>query len=626
MPAPFQVEGGGPGVFDGPSHSAGRNGAKRPPSRERGSPSPRIGGAAVNPWFPLHPECAGRDMEIAGILQIIGSARIVGVTGAPGIGKSHLAGTVACQLGESGVVLSLAGCLDRADVVRSVGDALGVFPCGDEAAVRVAAGTRWLLVDDVNPLTAEALLALDLQGPVVLVGEVGDGVASFELGPLPLDVVEGFAPGMATGNPLHALLGLAAGCRVEALPERLDVARSLAGLPMGLGIRVELPVPAIALRPDARDRRVLRAGVAALVPGTAAQGARWVDGVLSARPARREALRSAAFGAAVQGIPDPRDVLLLRLLAQQANEMGPSVGVWSAAAGARLALRMGQVGEARGLLRIPEPRGAVDAGLLRWVDGDALLALGDVGAARACWRQAEVSFRLARDVAVPGWVELALASAEQLALRGHEQPAGQLVAEARALAREVGALDGVAASWRASAALAASMGEPLSASQFLAEAGSLEPDAPTFGVAVCLLAREGRTAEALRSILEQTAEDPLQRANLMRRRADLHLREGTNVRAGRAAREAAALYASVGEHVSSAQCLRVAADALALSGHLGEAAHLYAAVLSLQVRVQDLAGLERTLLRAALVDEARGAPASAIIRREQRAALVRLRG
>ena len=42
--APFQVEGGGPGVFAGLSHSAGRNGAKRPPIRERGSPSARIGG------------------------------------------------------------------------------------------------------------------------------------------------------------------------------------------------------------------------------------------------------------------------------------------------------------------------------------------------------------------------------------------------------------------------------------------------------------------------------------------------------------------------------------------------------------------------------------------------------
>ncbi len=47
LTAPFQVEGGGPGVFDGPSHSTGRNGAKRPPSRERGSPSARIGEAGL---------------------------------------------------------------------------------------------------------------------------------------------------------------------------------------------------------------------------------------------------------------------------------------------------------------------------------------------------------------------------------------------------------------------------------------------------------------------------------------------------------------------------------------------------------------------------------------------------
>ncbi len=44
QPAPFQVEGDGLGVFDEPSHSAGRNGAKEPSIRARGSPSARIGG------------------------------------------------------------------------------------------------------------------------------------------------------------------------------------------------------------------------------------------------------------------------------------------------------------------------------------------------------------------------------------------------------------------------------------------------------------------------------------------------------------------------------------------------------------------------------------------------------
>ena len=43
LTAPFQVEGGGPGVFDGPSHSTGRNCAKGPSIRARGSPSARIG-------------------------------------------------------------------------------------------------------------------------------------------------------------------------------------------------------------------------------------------------------------------------------------------------------------------------------------------------------------------------------------------------------------------------------------------------------------------------------------------------------------------------------------------------------------------------------------------------------
>ncbi len=45
QPAPLQGEGDGLGVFDEPSHSAGRNGAKEPSIRARGSPSARIDGA-----------------------------------------------------------------------------------------------------------------------------------------------------------------------------------------------------------------------------------------------------------------------------------------------------------------------------------------------------------------------------------------------------------------------------------------------------------------------------------------------------------------------------------------------------------------------------------------------------
>jgi hypothetical protein len=71
--------------------------------------------------------------------------------------------------------------------------------------------------------------------------------------------------------------------------------------------------------------------------------------------------------------------------------------------------------------------------------------------------------------------------------------------------------------------------------------------------------------------------------------------------------------------------LRVAADALALSGHLEEAANLYIAVIAQQVRLQDLGGLKRSLGRAALVDEARGAGDSAALRRSQLAAVQRAR-
>lgn len=598
----------------------------------------------MTPWAPLPTECAGREMELRALQQLVEGVRTVAITGAPGIGKTHLAGALATRLPGAGVVVSLAGCVERADVVRAVGDALGVFPCGDEAAVRAGAGGLWLLADDVTPATVDALLGLDLQGAVVLVGEPGEGVSCVELGPLPLDVVDTFAPGAETGNPLHALLAITYGCPIADLPQRLAAARPLAGLPMGLGIRVDLPLPGVVLRSDARDRRILRTGVAALVGGSASESAAWVRTLLVQRPARGAALRASAYGAPTEGIPDPRDILLLRLLAQHSPSGSGSaepddVAVWSVAVGARLLLRSGQVGEARGFLRLVRATAPAAAGLLRWVDGDALLALGDVLAARLAWAEAERHFQGVAEAgaAGTGWVELLLSSAEQLALRGHQQAAGTLVGRARGLAREAGDEQGVSASWRASASLAAAMGETLSADQFLLESlppvmemaasAAVRPAEPyaTVLTRVAILTREGRTSEALRLLQGLSSDDPLPRANLVRRRAELLIREGANGRAARAAREAAALYASVGEHVSSAQSLRVAADALALSGRLEEAANLYIAVIALQVRVQDMAGLERSLLRAAIVDEARGEDESARLRREQRAAVRRAR-
>lgn len=594
----------------------------------------------MTPWAPLPIECAGRESELAALQHLVDGVRTVAITGPPGIGKTHLAGALAGRLPGPGVVVSLAGCSERADVVRAVGDALGVFPCGDEAAVRAGGGGLWVLADDVTPATVDALLGLDLQGAVVLAGEPCEGVKCVELGPLPFDVVATFAPGTATGNPLHALLAVTYGCPVAELPERMRAARPLAGLPMGLGIRVDVALPGLLLRSDARARRILRAGVAALVGGSAAESAAWVRTLLAQAPARGAALRATAYGAPAEGIPDPRDILLLRLLSQHSPGAEPDdVAVWSVAVGARLLLRAGQVGEARGMLRVVRPKAPVAAGLLRWVDGDALLALGDVAAARLAWAEAEHHFQGSAQagVAASGWVELLLSSAEHLALRGHQQVAGTLVGRARGLAREAGDERGLSASWRASASLAAAMGETLKADQLLIESvppvmaiggrtspASAEPRA-TVLTRVAILTREGRTGEALRLLQDLSSDDPLPRANLVRRRAELLIREGGHGRAARAAREAAALYASVGEHVSSAQSLRVAADALALSGRLDEAASLYIAVISLQVRVQDMAGLERSLLRAAIVDEARGYEESARLRRQQRAAVRRAR-
>jgi hypothetical protein len=94
--------------------------------------------------------CPGREVELDAALRLLEQRGSLWITGEPGIGMSHFATALSARLPGPGVVVSLAGCTGRADVVRAFGSALGVFPCGDEAAVRAGAGSLWVVADDVR--------------------------------------------------------------------------------------------------------------------------------------------------------------------------------------------------------------------------------------------------------------------------------------------------------------------------------------------------------------------------------------------------------------------------------------------------------------------------------------------
>jgi hypothetical protein len=169
-------------------------------------------------------------------------------------------------------------------------------------------------------------------------------------------------------------------------------------------------LPAVATVPDARDRVVLRRGIAARVARLEE-----ADATARALPAI-EGLLALARGAHAPGEPDPRDLLLLRGLAVRLPPGDD--GARCLAAAARLAVAAGQARVARAMVADRLARGGppIELGTLYWADGDALVAVGEVEEAARRWAEASAAYRRARDGARAAAV--LRRAADRLAARG----------------------------------------------------------------------------------------------------------------------------------------------------------------------------------------------------------------
>lgn len=548
---------------------------------------------------------------------------MVGLGGEPGVGKTTLAGAVARASGRAIVAVSLAGCTTADDAVRALGDAVGAGPCGDEGATLQAlrrSPPLFFVIDDV----AEADTLAPVERLVAGLANTRVLVLS-ERALLPRHIEIGDASGGAPGSALLARLCQSLGVTdpqdaLEALPPE---AKSLAAFPMGVPAGTFGPLPATILQPDLRDRLILRRGIAARLPPSAASNA---EPVLRAL----HPLLDLARGAHPARVPDVRDVLLLRALREGRPSHDP-VRAELAAAEARLLVIFGQ----------PQGAGAVlnaEAGVEAF-SGQALLgqaraelafALGDLDSAWANALTTAEALGAAGDA--PGRATIWRRVAERLAERGEVERADEAWRRARHASRLLGDEGGLTAAMRGAAALALSRGEWVGASALHDEAGEIpashaERTNLRLGELTLALVRgeNARIRRGLDAMEDAAGDDVLLRANLSRRRADALLRGGDHEGAALAADRAAGLYGTLGEGVARGAALRLGADIAAMAGRPAEAHGRYESALREQVRARDWAGLVRTLDHAATLEEHVGNTERARLLRDQRAGAQRTR-
>ncbi len=572
------------------------------------------------PWLPLPTELPGREDELAVLARMLADGGIVGIDGAPGVGKTTLAGAAARASGRPLFAVSMLCCRDDNDAQRALGDAAGTSPVGDEGALAAAMRSRpglLVIVDDVECIgvlaAVERLLAAVSGSAALIVSE-----APLVAPSVPLGEVGGHPSGTALLSRLGEQLGVEPGGALAALG---PAAALLAGWPSGLAAGTVDRVPTAALRADLRDRCVLRRGIAVRL-----------DVVPPAPDAARRSVQpivDLARGAHLAAIPDVRDIFVLRQLATLVSE--PTGRAELAAAEARCLLVFGQPDAAATCLASASGGGGAGDALLAATRSEIGFHLGDLDAAWVHALAAADAFGAAGDAA--GRASLWRRVAERLTERGEVQRAEEAWRRTRQASRLLGDTTGLAAALRGAASLALSRGEWIGAGALHEEAAAADTAVHErlnlrLGEAALGLVRgeHASVRRALDALSPVAGEDALFRANLARRRADALFRGGDHESAILEAERAAALYGALGEIVAAGSAWRLGADALALAGRLREAHEHYEKALRLQLRCRDWNGLARTLDHAALLADSLALPERARLLREQRVAVQRARG
>jgi tetratricopeptide (TPR) repeat protein len=542
----------------------------------------------------------------------------VTLTGAGGVGTTSFAGMVVDALARRGAVgrvaaVAVDATTERPDVVLALGIALRATLPGDEAslidALRRGPPLAVLLDDaDLAPdavrhvvgLTPSVIWVATGRGPVI--GTTLD-VPPFSAEALAPLCPPGRRPEAYHGRPL--LPALAPGLDPESdwsasLIDAWPALRLLADLPMGRG-PADGPLPPAAVRDvrgRPRPRRAFREAIGLSPTPSPSSLLRVVE-----QDADR--LHRLACDLAVDAAIE--DLRLLRTAAHVIED--PRVAALAAAAAARMHIRYFQASEALDLVRGRLRAGGVGPmarGLLRWLEGDALLTQGSTDLAEEAHTAAEAALRV--EGGAGARIALARRCADEWAARGSPERARAWLAIAREALGQHPDAKGLSDILRIRANLAAQAGELVGAGSLYDEALATlagHPDADRerafirVGQAAIAMAR-GQWEDARQAVAraaDETRGHPLAEAAVAWRRTELAARRGALDDAYEALANAVEAFRAAGALRGLLACARMEGDLAALAGDHLAAVAAWRHGVTLAVRTRSLPAMHRLLQR-----------------------------
>lgn len=579
------------------------------------------------PWCTVPSPFVGRTRVVE---KALAAAEMGPVTmvGPPGAGTTTTGGAVlarALELGRIGEIIAVRvdGCTNISDLMRDMGIALGLMLPGDAATVRRrlrSAPRVGVLIDDADLAADTAQQVLAIAGPSLLVATGREGVLGTPVAVDPL-TDEQIAPLARAGQAPAELRGLPLLGRLPAPADPVDPwsttqkipggSELLADVPMGLDDEGVDPGPELSpyLLPVV-GRMVFRRAVRETLGAGHRPSADTLREVVRDRQVELHRIAADA---------DPylssADIVLLRTAAEQIQE--PPQRALAAAAAARMMIRMFQPHDAIALtqvvlaIRLPP----LPTALLRWVQGDAQLAVGNLVEAQAAWREAERALRSVDRRDVLG--ALARSAVSRLAVRQRHELCEPWMAVLHELRAGRGDPSARADALRVLADVAQVRGDAQAARESYTVArtaldavGGSATTEVIVDLSTAMARIEAGELNAAEMIVERCQErahgHPHLRATCDTLRAEVQLRRGKPEKAQRAAERAAERWRWTGSHRGLGTAYRILGDSRALLGDRTGAIAQWREAVRIGVRAHDRYLTETSLHRIAVVEQLEG--------------------